>query len=301
MASLMGGSILVTSEVGRGSEFSMLLPLATEAGGSVVRGMAPAGQSPRPVDERPHTLRILLAEDNPVTQLVAATMLRKHGHQVDLVSNGRDAVAAVQREAYDVVLMDIQMPEMDGFEATAAIRALPGRGGLPIIALTAHAFSEERERCLAAGMTDFLSKPFRSAELLAMVEGAGGAAGRAVMPAAGPPAVDLDTLRRQLSDAGADAALDDIVDVFLASVPERVQALEAALARGIAADIAFAAHALKSSAGTIGAAPLATLLADIEAAARANALSNTANLAIRVREGADAVLADLRLYRGRAA
>ncbi len=228
-------------------------------------------------------------------------MLRKRGHQVDLVANGREAVAAVRRAAYDLVLMDIQMPEMDGFEATAAIRALPDGHGLPIIALTAHAFSEERERCLAAGMTGFLPKPFRSAELLAIVEGVRVEAGRAAAPVTVPPAVDLDSLHRQLSDAGAEAALDDIVDVFLDSVPERVQALEAALAGGVATEIAFAAHALKSSAGTIGAAPLAALLAEIEAAARSNLLPDTASLATRVRDGAAAVLADLRVYRGRAA
>src|SRR5213596_301067 len=109
------------------------------------------------IAESRHALRILLAEDNPVNQQVATAMLLKRGHQVDVVSNGCEAVDAVTRERYDVVLMDIQMPEMDGFEATAKIRTLPQGRTLPIIALTAHALSGERERCLERGMSGYLA------------------------------------------------------------------------------------------------------------------------------------------------
>ena len=94
------------------------------------------------------------------------TILEKFGYAVDIVENGRDAVAAVAREAYVLVLMDCQMPEMDGFEASAAIRALGGATGrVPIVALTANALQEDRERCLAAGMDDYLAKPFKSKTL----------------------------------------------------------------------------------------------------------------------------------------
>src|SRR5216110_1805550 len=118
------------------------------------------------IAESRHALRILLAEDNPVNQQVATAMLLKRGHHVDVVSNGREAVDAVTRERYDVVLMDIQMPEMDGFEATEKIRALSQGRTLPIIALTAHALSGERERCLARGMSGYLAKPFKAHDLL---------------------------------------------------------------------------------------------------------------------------------------
>src|SRR5439155_626091 len=123
------------------------------------------------IAESRRSLHILLAEDNLVNQQVAVAMLLRRGHTVDTVSNGREAVAAVQRRAYDVVLMDIQMPEMDGFEATAAIRSLPHRKDLPIVALTAHALSGERENCLARGMTGYLAKPFKAHELFAVLEG----------------------------------------------------------------------------------------------------------------------------------
>src|SRR2546422_5956491 len=148
------------------------------------------------IAESRHALRILVAEDNPVNQQVATAMLLKRGHQVDVVSNGREAVDAVARGRYDVVLMDIQMPEMDGFEATAKIRALPQGRTLPIIALTAHALSGERERCLERGMSGYLAKPFKAHELFAVVEGRG-PDGAEPGPTASPP-VDVEAFRRTM-------------------------------------------------------------------------------------------------------
>ena len=116
------------------------------------------------------SLRILVAEDNVFNQQVATAMLRKRGHEVTVVDDGVKAVTAVETGHFDVVLMDIHMPEMDGLEATAKIRALPGGADLPIIALTADALAGERERCLAAGMSEYLAKPFKSHDLFAMVE-----------------------------------------------------------------------------------------------------------------------------------
>jgi CheY-like chemotaxis protein len=148
-----------------------------EAVATVLAVSAVATNEGRPVvtryaiAESRRMLRILVAEDNPVNQEVAAAMLRRRGHHVDVASNGTEAVAAVLAGRYDVVLMDIQMPEMDGFAATAAIRHLPGGDTLPIIACTAHALSGERERCLRQGMTGYLSKPFKPHELFAAVEG----------------------------------------------------------------------------------------------------------------------------------
>ncbi len=276
-----------------------------EAVGAIIGGagsFAGPGQESRheTLRELRRPLRILLAEDNPVNQEVAATMLRKRGHQVDTAANGREAVAVTQRAEHDLVLMDIQMPEMDGFEATAAIRALPGGAGLRILALTAHALSGERERCLALGMNGYLTKPFKARELFAAIEG--WESQEEPAPSAGgtdaPTPVNIETLRGQLRDAGVEEALDGILDTFLASAPERVTALRECLTTGSAMEVSRAAHALKSSAGAIGAASLAALLARIEEAGRTDALGDRQSLGDQVRDAADAVYADLRSYRG---
>jgi len=113
------------------------------------------------------SLRILLAEDNLVNQRLATRLLEKRGHHVVVAANGREALAALEKDIFDLVLMDMQMPEMDGFEATAAIRQKEKTDGghLPIVALTAHAMKGDREKCLAAGMDGYLTKPLRPQEL----------------------------------------------------------------------------------------------------------------------------------------
>ena len=112
-------------------------------------------------------LRVLVAEDNAVNQKLIVRLLEKRGHRVTVAGNGREAVDAAARASFDLVLMDMQMPEMDGFEATAMIRVGERRSGahLPIVALTAHAMKGDREKCLAAGMDDYLSKPIQPGEL----------------------------------------------------------------------------------------------------------------------------------------
>jgi CheY-like chemotaxis protein len=119
------------------------------------------------------SLKILLAEDNPVNQKLAVRMLEKRGHKVSVAANGREALAALETEAFDLVLMDVQMPDMDGFETTAAIRQRERSTGkhLPIVAMTAHAMKGDDRRCLDAGMDGYLAKPIRSEELHALLDG----------------------------------------------------------------------------------------------------------------------------------
>jgi len=143
------------------------------------------------INEAHRSLRILVAEDNAVNTLLVTALLRKRGHTVVNVVNGREAVAAVAESEFDVVLMDVQMPEMDGLEATALIRKSKTATGIhvPIIALTAHAMKGDREICLAAGMDEYLSKPIDVNELFALIESLTGLpATVALEPVIPPPA-----------------------------------------------------------------------------------------------------------------
>jgi len=222
------------------------------------------------IAESRRSVRVLLAEDNPVNQQVAVAMLVKRGHEVHLAANGREAVDAVTHRDYDVVLMDIQMPEMDGFEATHAIRALPRGKALPIIGLTAHALSGERERCLSHGMTDYLAKPFKAHELFALVEGTAEPKPAALPPLATlAPPVDLEGFRATLREAGAESALYSIIDTFVRQAPDRLAGLATAVASGTGDDIVKAAHVYRGAAATIGARELAELLERVETSARA--------------------------------
>jgi CheY-like chemotaxis protein len=161
---------------------------------------------------------------------------------------------------------------MDGFEATAAIRALDKGKTLPIIGLTAHALSGERERCLARGMSEYLAKPFKSHELFALVEASVDGAPRSphqgAAVSAGPP-VDLEGFRATLREAGAEHALYSIVDTFVRQGPGRLAALAAAAASSDGLEMAKAAHVFRGAAATIGARELAELLERLETSARA--------------------------------
>ena len=166
IVTLMGGEIGVDSKLQRGSTFWLELPCTPAR-----QALAEPAADPLGTTSLPLLGHVLLVEDNPVNQLVARTFLEDMGLQVGVADNGRIALDRLRQERFDLVLMDCQMPEMDGFEATAQIRArqrdglLPGK--LPIVALTANAVEGDRERCLAAGMDDYLSKPFTRERLAA--------------------------------------------------------------------------------------------------------------------------------------
>jgi signal transduction histidine kinase/CheY-like chemotaxis protein len=164
----MGGTISVKSLPGQGSTFSFTIRSTACAEPEQPRRDEPARET-RQVKEK---LRILLAEDNRVNQLVALRLLENRGHQVQVVCDGRAAVDASSRESFDLILMDVQMPEMDGLEATRILRDREKNGarGVPIVAMTAHAMQGDREKCLAAGMQGYIAKPIRPEELFKTIE-----------------------------------------------------------------------------------------------------------------------------------
>ncbi|HVL02449.1 MAG TPA: ATP-binding protein [Dongiaceae bacterium] len=162
LVNLMGGQIQATSQLGQGSVFSFTLPADDVNDPAILEKSLP--DETRPLPHLP-PLRVLVAEDNPVNQTIAHVMLRKLGLQADLVDNGNGVLSACQARTYDLILMDVNMPGMDGLEATQRLRTLTLPHQPYIIAFTANAFSEERERCLAAGMNDYLTKPLRMHDL----------------------------------------------------------------------------------------------------------------------------------------
>ncbi len=160
LAALMGGAISVTSNPGEGSEFRAIVRVGIDVTDAGRMSTIPITPATNLVPEF-SPMAILLVEDNRINQLIAVNMLERLGHQVTIANNGREALALVRRQSFDVVFMDIQMPEMSGLEATEAIRITERRGHnrLPIIALTAHAMHGDREKCLAVGMDGYLTKP----------------------------------------------------------------------------------------------------------------------------------------------
>ncbi|MDH3207038.1 MAG: response regulator, partial [Gemmatimonadota bacterium] len=204
------------------------------------RGAGAAASEPAAPERKrqPWSLKLLLAEDNKVNQMLAVALLRKRGYDVSVADNGQQAVELVKRGDFDLVLMDVQMPKMDGFEATGVIREWEADAGkrLPIIAVTAHAMEGDRQRCLDAGMDDYVSKPIDPDELEA-----------AIARWTGDPADFVPARALDLAE-GDESVLESIVELFLEQTPERLAAIHRALDAGDALGMEQTAHTLEGAA-----------------------------------------------------
>ena len=252
LATLMGGEVGVRSQPGAGSTFWFSAPLPVATHGVAAEANA--------LDLRViRGARILVVDDNPLNQQVAADLLHDLGARVELAANGQQAVELLRWQAFDCVLMDLQMPVLDGLQATRQIKALPHGRTVPVIAVTANASEHDRSRCLDAGMVDYVSKPFDPARLYDTVA-------RWLIPtrriASDTPAIDLAVLSSNV--AGNRQRMHRYASMFKDSIPQTLDDLQGALALADVAGLADLGHRLKASARMVGATGFAGLCQALE-------------------------------------
>jgi CheY-like chemotaxis protein len=246
-------------------------------------------------------LRILVAEDNATNQRLVVALLEKWGHDVTVASNGREAVDLSEGDGFDVILMDVQMPEMNGLDATAAIRLREQADGghVPIVAMTAHALASDREECLEAGMDAYVSKPLRARDLFDAIERISGAAGEAPVrePADGPDAdvIHVPTLIANLG--GNQDLVRDVIEVFLGDSPAMLAAGRQAASDHDGEKLAGVAHALKGSIGLFSRGRTFEIAREIETRARAGDLTEAGDAVARLEHAVGALGSQLRAVR----
>jgi len=291
LAQAMGGRMWVESQLGKVSTFHFTVRLKQGAGSEEADPMS-TQQMMAVLDLR--GMRVLLAEDNVFNQAVALEILKKQGCHVTVACNGREAVEAFSSQPFDLILMDLQMPEMDGFEATRIIREKETSGRIPIIAQTAHAFAEYRERCLEVGMDEHVSKPIIVPELLKVLArfapshtkgtspGRTGARQEERLHSSGSvtAASDFELLLERLG--GDRQALKEMVELFARHLPVLVGNVRSAV---LAKDWELAAresHTLKGACATFGASGLAEVAAQMERNAGSNPSTKLEELMVRM-------------------
>ncbi|HKF52101.1 MAG TPA: ATP-binding protein [Candidatus Acidoferrales bacterium] len=283
LVNMMNGNLTIQSKLGEGSSFRFTARFGVNesksASSAVAQPPTPDGPSApalmnQTVVFAPRTigpLRILLAEDNVVNRQLAIKLLERQGHVVTTACDGREALTALERENFDLVLMDVQMPNVDGLEAIRIIRGKEKLSGehLPIISVTAHVMKGDRETCLAAGADSYIAKPLHSTELFRAIEDCCSHGVSGSVPA--PKSIDeLEILERC---QGNRKLLAEIIELFGAGSTELLQEMDSAVTRGDAAALAKAAHTLKGSIGNFSSGPAYVAVQMLEACAQNNDLA----------------------------
>ncbi|MEQ1945750.1 MAG: ATP-binding protein [Bryobacteraceae bacterium] len=245
LAEMLGGEARVESKVGQGSKFTVTIP--SEAAQPAAVAAATPKFASGYASGKVRSARLLLVEDNLINQKVVLAVLRKYPYKIDVANNGQEAIEKLEQAGslYDLVLMDVQMPVLDGLETTRLIRRDARWETLPIIAMTAHAMNGDRERCLQAGMSGYVSKPVQPAHLLSTIEHHLNTAVHEPTPLSGTPIERALTDRLMAQDSGM---VTDLLNVFLQLAPERLDRLEAAAEGSDATKLAAEARKIASAA-----------------------------------------------------
>ncbi len=242
------------------------------------------------------SLRVLVAEDNPTNQTLVTAMLQQKGHQVSIVGNGRLAADRAVLEPFDIILMDVQMPEMSGLEATAVIREHERTTGghIPIVALTARAMAGDREQCLAAGMDAYVSKPLRASELFATIDSLASSEPTATEAPAPRAADGTDADALLANFGGRKELLKQVVDVFIEDTPGMLSRVSDALRSGSGPELAAAAHALKGSIGLFSQGPAYESARRLEYLGRGGDLTDGETVRAQLDESVSTLMSELR-------
>ncbi|MEQ1884699.1 MAG: ATP-binding protein [Bryobacteraceae bacterium] len=281
LSEMLGGEARVESKVGKGSKFTVTIPCEAAQASAVTlsQPLIPSGFASGKV----RAAHLLLVEDNLINQKVVLAVLRKYPYRIDIASNGQEAIEKLEQSAgtYDLVLMDVQMPVLDGLETTRLIRRDKRWQTLPIIAMTAHAMNGDRERCLQAGMSGYVSKPVQPTHLLSTIEYHLNTAVHEPAPSTGTPIERSLTDRLMTEESGM---VTDLLNVFLQLAPERLDRLEAAASGSDASKLAAEARKIASAAEQLTTPELGACAQRLELAASSGDFESAKRDLERLRE-----------------